>query len=216
MIRVSAGHSWHLTALKKEEYPCHTHTESEPRWRPLAVVMLGACQDAQMPTEADVGLTPDAPLMQLDAMEEHTAPRLVGRTIQNIQFDAVLEDGVDGQFVGRIVNLDFALNEAEDGIVASGRIIGQILDGDGNVVERINQAFEDFDVTGLIDNGNDILNGNNNGVTQILFLELGPLFVDLLGLVIEIPDPIILEIRAEEGPGQLLGNLLVALLGILD
>jgi hypothetical protein len=33
---------------------------------------------------------------------------------------------------------------------------------------------------------------------------------------VEIPDPVIIEIRAEPGPGRLLGNLLCALLGLLD
>jgi hypothetical protein len=51
---------------------------------------------------------------------------------------------------------------------------------------------------------------------QILRLELAPLELDLLGLVIEPPNPLILEIRAEPGPGNLLGNLLCAVAGLLD
>jgi hypothetical protein len=49
----------------------------------------------------------------------------------------------------------------------------------------------------------------------VLFLQLGPLYLDLLGLVVEL-DQVTLEIRAEQGPGNLLGNLLCAVLGILD
>lgn len=130
---------------------------------------------------------------------------VAGRTIQNLQFDTVLEGIGDGQFVGRIVNL-----VVDDEGLASGRIIGQLLDGDGNVVERVNETFEGIDLTGLLDGEAE------NGVCQILFLELGPIFLDLLGLIVEIPDPVIVEIRAEEGPGQLLGNLLCPLLGLLD
>jgi hypothetical protein len=131
-----------------------------------------------------------------------------GSTIQNIQFDALLGDPeapFAGEFVGRIVGL--RIDEAG---MASGRIIGQIRDSEGNVVQRVNQAFEGFDITGVLD-GED-----ENGVCPILFLELGPLFLDVLGLIVEIPDPVIVEVRAERGPGQLLGNLLCALLGILD
>jgi hypothetical protein len=59
-------------------------------------------------------------------------------------------------------------------------------------------------------------NGQGQGACQILYLTLGPLDLDLLGLVIEIPEPIILDVRAERGPGNLLGNLLCAVTGLLD
>ena len=49
----------------------------------------------------------------------------------------------------------------------------------------------------------------------ILFLDIQPIFLDLLGLIVDL-DRVTLEIRAERGPGRLLGNLLCALLGILD
>jgi hypothetical protein len=57
---------------------------------------------------------------------------------------------------------------------------------------------------------------NADAACPILFLELGPLFLDVLGLVVEIPDPIVLDIRAEPGPGRLLGNLLCAIVHLLD
>jgi hypothetical protein len=61
------------------------------------------------------------------------------------------------------------------------------------------------------------LNLDNGGAAcDILNLVLGPLELDLLGLVVEIPDPIVLNIRAEPGPGNLLGNLLCAVAGLLD
>ena len=49
----------------------------------------------------------------------------------------------------------------------------------------------------------------------ILHLELGPLDLDLLGLVVHL-DRIVLDISAEPGPGNLLGNLLCAIAGLLD
>lgn len=51
---------------------------------------------------------------------------------------------------------------------------------------------------------------------EILSLTLGPLTLDLLGLVITIPNPIVLTITAEPGPGNLLGNLLCGIAGLLD
>src|SRR5688572_3371592 len=47
------------------------------------------------------------------------------------------------------------------------------------------------------------------GTCQILDLTLGPLHLDLLGLVIDL-NQVHLEITAEQGPGNLLGNLLCA------
>ena len=50
---------------------------------------------------------------------------------------------------------------------------------------------------------------------DILELTLGPLDLDLLGLVVHL-DVVHLEIDAEQGPGNLLGNLLCAVAGLLD
>lgn len=62
--------------------------------------------------------------------------------------------------------------------------------------------------------------GNANVVApqatcEILDLVLGPLDLDLLGLVIHL-DVVHLNITAESGPGNLLGNLLCAVAGLLD
>jgi hypothetical protein len=50
---------------------------------------------------------------------------------------------------------------------------------------------------------------------EILRLELGPLHLDLLGLVVDL-NRVVLVITAESGPGNLLGNLLCAIAGLLD
>ena len=54
-----------------------------------------------------------------------------------------------------------------------------------------------------------------NATCDILHLELGPLDLDLLGLQVHL-DRIVLDITAESGPGNLLGNLLCAVAGLLD
>ena len=54
-----------------------------------------------------------------------------------------------------------------------------------------------------------------NTTCEILLLVLGPLHLDLLGLQIDLSQ-IVLEITAEQGPGNLLGNLLCAVAGLLD
>jgi hypothetical protein len=49
----------------------------------------------------------------------------------------------------------------------------------------------------------------------ILLLDLGPLHLDLLGLVVDLNE-VILNITGQTGAGNLLGNLLCALTGLLD
>ncbi len=50
---------------------------------------------------------------------------------------------------------------------------------------------------------------------DILHLDLGPLSLDILGLQIDL-SRIVLDITAESGAGNLLGNLLCAVAGLLD
>jgi len=50
---------------------------------------------------------------------------------------------------------------------------------------------------------------------QILHLDLGPLHLNLLGLEIDL-SRIVLDITAQAGAGNLLGNLLCAVAGLLD
>jgi hypothetical protein len=49
----------------------------------------------------------------------------------------------------------------------------------------------------------------------ILHLDLGPLNLNLLGLRVHL-DEVVLDVDADPGPGNLLGNLLCAVAGLLD
>ena len=53
------------------------------------------------------------------------------------------------------------------------------------------------------------------GTCQILDLTLGPLHLDLLGLVVDL-NQVHLTITAQQGPGNLLGNLLCAVANLLN
>ena len=50
---------------------------------------------------------------------------------------------------------------------------------------------------------------------QILHLDLGPISLDLLGLQVDL-SRVVLDITAQAGAGNLLGNLLCAVAGLLD
>ena len=53
------------------------------------------------------------------------------------------------------------------------------------------------------------------GSCPILHLDLGPLNLNLLGLTVHLNE-VVLDIAAQPGPGNLLGNLLCAVAGLLD
>jgi hypothetical protein len=54
-----------------------------------------------------------------------------------------------------------------------------------------------------------------SGTCDILHLTLGPLDLNLLGLMVHL-DRVVLDITAQSGPGNLLGNLLCGIAGLLD
>lgn len=56
---------------------------------------------------------------------------------------------------------------------------------------------------------------NEPDACPILHLELGPLDLNLLGLRVEL-NRVVLDVTAVPGPGNLLGNLLCAVAGLLD
>ncbi len=53
------------------------------------------------------------------------------------------------------------------------------------------------------------------GSCPVLHLDLGPLDLNLLGLKVHLND-VVLDITAQSGPGNLLGNLLCAVAHLLD
>jgi len=76
-------------------------------------------------------------------------------------------------------------------------------------------------VLGALENGNATVGGMaSNGACNILNLSLGPVDLTLLGLNVHLDNcadgPVTLDITAQRGPGNLLGNLLCGLSSLLD
>ena len=82
----------------------------------------------------------------------------------------------------------------------------------GNLVATLTNAAG---TTGVVLN-NVVAAVDPTGTCPILTLTLAPLHLDLLGLVIDIPNPVNLNIVAQSGPGNLLGNLLCDVTGLLN
>jgi len=93
--------------------------------------------------------------------------------------------------------------DREGTLTAVGYVSGTLRDSSGNVVGNVNRERIRLPVTAI------------SGTCQILHLELGPLNVDLLGLTVHL-NRVVLDITAQSGSGQLLGNLLCAIAHLLD
>jgi hypothetical protein len=118
------------------------------------------------------------------------------------------EAGEDAAFDGELILTDIEVNEAGE-LVASGRVKGRL---EQNPTEQINETFEV--ILGLLEDILSILD-SDPGECPILELEIQPIFLDLLGLQVE-TETIALDITAIAGEGNLLGNLLCAVAGLLD
>lgn len=102
-------------------------------------------------------------------------------------------------FVGTISIQKFDVQNNQ--VVAIGTLTGQVT---GAIVGAVQNLLVTIP---LID--------ANAEACEILHLELGPIDLNLLGLVVHV-DRIVIDITAQPGPGNLLGNLLCAIAGLLD
>ncbi len=120
--------------------------------------------------------------------------------LSNIPVTGTLSDG--GSFVGRLSITDFASNAGA--LEVRGVLRGDATKADGST-SRVRQSFS----------GISLIPSAGQRACDILNLDLGPLNLDLLGLVVEL-DQVVLDITGATGDGKLLGNLLCAVAGLLD
>jgi len=107
-----------------------------------------------------------------------------------------------GKFAGTLNIQRFAVQGGQ--LLAVGTLTGTLTDSAGTILGTIVKT-----ITLLVDSA------LTQASCQILHLELGPLDLDLLGLVVHL-NRIVLDISAQPGPGNLLGNLLCAVANLLN
>lgn len=88
-------------------------------------------------------------------------------------------------------------------LTAIGTFTGTVTDATGHTAGGTQQISVPVDLA------------QSTGSCQLLDLVLGPLDLDLLGLQVHL-DTVHLNITAQAGPGDLLGNLLCSVAGLLD
>jgi len=126
---------------------------------------------------------------------------------------AVGTDQIIGSVAG---NYAISRFEVKDGqLAAVGTVTGTVTDSAGNVVRTFVQQ-----VTVPVMNAGGAATiaapaAAAIGSCDILNLVLGPLHLDLLGLVIDL-NQVVLNITGTTGAGDLLGNLLCSITGLLD
>lgn len=106
---------------------------------------------------------------------------------------------------GQVFEGTFTLTNVQPqggGLVGVGTLTGTLTDASGGLLGSVTALPLQLPLSAT-------------GSCDILHLELGPLDLDLLGLVVHL-DQIVLDIDAESGPGNLLGNLLCSVAGLLD
>jgi hypothetical protein len=165
------------------------------RFRPLlatlALAGAVACSDERAPT------APETPTTE--------TPSLKPAALSTLSFEWINEPvtqvgtGLTGVFNGTATVTSFATNAAGQ-LIATVEVVGQVT---GGFTQTINETIT------------QVVNNQLSRRCTILTLDLGPLFLDVLGLEIDLSE-IELDITAVSGPGNLLGNLLCALVGILD
>jgi hypothetical protein len=122
-----------------------------------------------------------------------------------------------GALAGTVAISKFAIQDGT--LMAVGQLTGTVTDAAGNVVRNVvtivampvanGSGSGDADAFGSCDSGSAA------AACDILNLVLGPLHLDLLGLVIDL-NQVVLQITGATGTGDLLGNLLCAITGLLD
>jgi hypothetical protein len=108
--------------------------------------------------------------------------------------------GSGGTFAGTFNLNNFAVQNGQ--LMANGTLLGTLTNTVTGVVTSVVQTVS-MPVSDV------------SGTCQILHLELGPLDLNLLGLLVHL-NQVVLDITAQSGPGNLLGNLLCAVAGLLD
>jgi hypothetical protein len=121
-------------------------------------------------------------------------------TPETVTIDGTLADGT-GAVAGVFDVTRFAVQSGE--LLAVGTFTGSVTDAAGTVTQGTQQVALPADLT------------QSTGSCQILDLVLGPLDLNLLGLEVHL-DQVHLNITAQQGPGNLLGNLLCAVAGLLN
>jgi hypothetical protein len=192
---------------ESHEVPQLREKGSMPTARSLIAALTMAltavsCSDDKGPTSPDQQ-NPTAPAAARAKSNLLKNVPVTGTTVYdaNLALHPTIPEGTPGPaFSGTVTVTRFDYDEVTGQLLVSGRLTG-------------NGTVKDFSrIPAELTKG---AGAPTSPVCPILDLDIGAIHLDLLGLVVDLA-PIHLDITAESGSGNLLGNLLCALVGILD
>ena len=172
---------------------------------PLAVAAVAVCAVAVTVTPANSASAPLAPRAQTSSTAASTAGDYTSRVVGSF--------GSAGTVRGHFVpERSFVRNGTA---MVQGNLTATLRRGSGQLVGRVQR----HDVTLPVKASGGHLAAATTSATaatcSILHLVLGPLDLNLLGLKVHL-DRVVLDITAQSGSGNLLGNLLCAVAHLLD
>jgi hypothetical protein len=132
--------------------------------------------------------------------------------LTNVPITGALSDG--GTFVGTFTAKRLSYDEATKTLSMTGVLTGTATTAAG-VVSTVTQEFTTPITLSRSSSASAIHTASAMLSCSVLFLDLGPLHLDLLGLVVDLNE-VVLAVNAVTGASALLGNLLCAILGLLD
>jgi len=118
-----------------------------------------------------------------------------------------------GTFQGTATITDFAVDGQN--VVATGTITG-VINGTQSIVSTFSAPITQAPATAGVAASAAAPTQAAAAACPILNLVLGPVNLNILGLVVSIPNPIVLNITAVPGAGNLLGNLLCSVANLLN
>jgi hypothetical protein len=142
-------------------------------------------------------------LLPLSAGAAATATTRSGSYTQTVTNDPATVNGVSGVFNGALTITKFVTQNGQ--LMAVGTLSGTITTttATGTTLATLTSDPVTVPITSA------------SGSCQILYLHTGEINLNLLGLVIDI-QPITITITAQQGSGNLLGNLLCAVANLLN
>ena len=143
------------------------------------------------------------------AQAQGQVPRSAGIAVP-VTGTATAADGTVRTLTGTFTIQRFA--RAQRQIVAMGTLVGTLTSA---APDAVAQTFVTQASIPLANNNATAADVSALATCDILHLVLGPLDLNLLGLVVHL-DQVVLDITAVTGAGNLLGNLLCAITGLLD
>ena len=174
---------------------------------------------------SDTPTTPNAKVPETPSMDR-SGPKTRGESLSfPVTGPLKVADAVVGSFDGTFTVTKFGFDEATRQLLVTGTLVGTETFTDGRAPVDFNQVVT---TTATLKKGAQTSATSINSLYQyasnnsfaaascgILLLDLGPLHLDLLGLVVDLNE-VVLNITGATGAGNLLGNLLCALTGLLD